>query len=284
MKKLLNTIVDSIRDFFCRIDDKNIITFLIVLLVISSINSVFLLIENDRLRTENFIAHSKNEKCIKQRDTQKDRIIILQDKLLDKDNYEIYTSYQKHIFDEYAKKVKFNKRENELKKIQHFVNALSDVRWDQKYIRIISGAFYDAAKKFDLDYRELIAVAWHENRFHPTRRSYAGARGVMQIMEFWVKNEEFRKQTGIEFVGDLDIPTFNIHAGAYVYKYYLDYWHRLGYRDKNYIRKLALLSYNRGSTTVLRLLRDGKDPENGYFQVIQKKHSKISNLEKTLNY
>ena len=163
-----------------------------------------------------------------------------------------------------------------------FINYLSKVKLEDEYVELIAGAFYDASIKYQMDSRELIATAWHESRFRPAAKSIVGATGVMQIMELWLKNDDFAFENEVYCKQDLLNPVKNIQAGAYIYNHYKKYWKRRGYKEDHNVRRLALLSYNRGKGRVSRLLRDGIDPANGYFKVISSKFDKLKKLEEKM--
>ncbi|MDH5766615.1 MAG: transglycosylase SLT domain-containing protein [Gammaproteobacteria bacterium] len=230
----------------------------------------------------NLAAVNENKKLAEVNYKLNEVIHVLESKYLDKEDEIILTKFQKTLVDHYDYIKEDNRRKREIDKIQNFITSISDEDLDEEYLKTISTAFYDASEKYELDYKELIAVAWHENRFHPTRKSNVGAVGVMQIMPLWVnRSAEFRSEIGAQEVSDLENPVLNIFGGAFIYRKYYDYWDNK-IKDKMMVRKLALLSYNRGKNKVRNLLKQGKNPENNYSIVVLSKLNKINNLEKNM--
>jgi len=208
------------------------------------------------------------------------KVKVLETYYFDKD--EDFSIYEKGFAKNYNDKHVVLQRVKGVRKNIIFINYLSYVDLKPDYVELIAGAFYDAALKYDMDSRELIATAWHESRFIPTSLSRVGATGVMQIMELWLKNDDFIFENDIYCKEDLIDPVKNINAGAYIYNHYKNYWKRRGYKKDFNVRRLALLSYNRGKGRVSKLMRDGINPANGYFKVITKKYNKLKKLEEKM--
>lgn len=199
--------------------------------------------------------------------------------------YEIpedFSIMEKSVAAIYAEKFMTLKRIEGVIKNIVFINYLSEVKLESAYVELIAGAFYDASITYQMDSRELIATAWHESRFKPSAKSKVGATGVMQIMALWLRNDKFNNATDVHDREDLLDPVKNIQAGAYIYDHYKRYWKRRGYKKDFNIRRLALLSYNRGSGRVSKLIRQGINPANGYFKVINRKFAKLKKLEKSM--
>lgn len=217
--------------------------------------------------------------------TEANQILIAKVKVLETNYFKVkedYSIYEKGIAKDYDDKLAVIKRVGGIKKNVIFIKYLSKVKLEPKFVELIAGAFYDASLKHSMDSRELIATAWHESRFKPQSRSHVGAIGVMQIMPLWLKNDNFVFDNEIHTREDLLDPVKNIHAGAYIYNHYKEYWMNRGYKKDYIVRRLALLSYNRGHRRVSYLMRNGKDPANGYFRVISKKYKKLIKLEKSM--
>lgn len=196
---------------------------------------------------------------------------------------ENYTIIEKGVAKDYTDKLALVVRTRGISKNVIFVNHLSKVTFDKKYVRLIAAAFYDAGLQYDIDPRELIATAWHESRFKPESRSDKGALGVMQVMPLWLENDSFIFANNVFTKKDLLDPVKSIQAGAYIYNHYKMYWKGRGYRNDYNVRRLALLSYNRGHRRVSNLLRSGENPANGYFRIIKLKYEKLKRLEKTMS-
>lgn len=212
-------------------------------------------------------------------------ILTAKVKVLETNFYKVgenYSIYEKGIAKDYNDNLASLDRIEGKRKNIMFINYLSYVKLDQDYVRKIAGAFYDAGVKYNIDSRELIATAWHESRFRPKSKSSMGARGVMQVMPLWLKNEDFVGSVDVYSREDLLDPVKSIQAGAYIYDHYRAYWKGRGYKKDHNVRRLALLSYNRGHGRVSRLMRDGINPANGYFKVVNYKYSKLIKFEKTM--
>lgn len=104
---------------------------------------------------------------------------------------------------------------------------------------------YDAilraeAEHFNIDWRLVAALMYHESKFNPNARSFGGAYGLMQFMP----------GTGPKFgVYPSSTPEVQIHGG---YKY-LERISKLwsGIKDENERLKFILASYNAGSGHIL---------------------------------
>jgi membrane-bound lytic murein transglycosylase F len=111
------------------------------------------------------------------------------------------------------------------------------------------------------DWRLLAALIYQESRFLPRGESWAGARGLMQLMP----------RTANEFGAfDLDDPRQSIKAGVGYLKFLDNYWQKK-ITDRNERLKFILASYNVGLSHVVdaRKLAEkyGKDPGIWYDNV-----------------
>jgi membrane-bound lytic murein transglycosylase F len=86
------------------------------------------------------------------------------------------------------------------------------------------------------DWRLLAAVVYQESRFHPEDESWAGAKGLMQLMP------ETAKRFGAT---DLNDPRQSIDAGVKYFKYLDRYWTKT-IKDPEERIKFILASYNAG--------------------------------------
>lgn len=105
------------------------------------------------------------------------------------------------------------------------------------------------------DWRLLASLIYQESRFLPKNESWAGARGLMQLMP----------RTANEFGAfDLDDPRQSINAGVGYLKFLDNYW-RNKITDSNERLKFILASYNVGLSHVIdaRRLAEkyGRDPQ-----------------------
>jgi membrane-bound lytic murein transglycosylase F len=111
------------------------------------------------------------------------------------------------------------------------------------------------------DWRFLASLIYQESRFEPQGESWAGAKGLMQLMP------ETAKQYGVT---DVEDPVQNIHAGVKYLKYLTNYWSSR-VTDSTERVKFVLASYNAGLAHVIdaRKLAEkyGMDPNVWYDNV-----------------
>ncbi|HEX5171729.1 MAG TPA: transporter substrate-binding domain-containing protein, partial [Cyclobacteriaceae bacterium] len=91
------------------------------------------------------------------------------------------------------------------------------------------------------DWRLLAAVIYQESRFHPEDESWAGARGLMQLMP------ETAERFG---ANDLNDPRQSLRAGVKYLKYLDRYWSKT-IKDPDERIKFVLASYNSGLGHIL---------------------------------
>ncbi len=97
------------------------------------------------------------------------------------------------------------------------------------------------AKKLDWDWRLLAAVVYQESKFTPTVESWAGARGLMQLMP------ETAKRFG---ANDLNDPGQSLKAGVGFLKYLDRFWIK-NIPDSTERLKFILASYNAGLSHIV---------------------------------
>ncbi len=102
---------------------------------------------------------------------------------------------------------------------------------------LVSETLFVEAKRNALDPLLLLAVASHESSFRKSAVSYAGARGLMQVMPATAK--AITDEMGIRYPGDsaLHDPVFSIKLGAY-------YLARMRHHEPRL--DMALTAYNMG--------------------------------------
>lgn len=108
-----------------------------------------------------------------------------------------------------------------------------------------------AAQEFGIEPRVAFGLVRTESSFRRTAVSYAGAIGYTQLLPStarWIEPGTTR--------ADLFDTRTNLRVGFKYLSYLIDKY------DGNV--RLALTAYNRGPGTVDRLLRQGRNPENGY--------------------
>jgi soluble lytic murein transglycosylase len=113
--------------------------------------------------------------------------------------------------------------------------------WQLSYPRPYSATVEAAAAEFDVDPLLVWAVMREESRYDPEALSYAGARGLMQVMpssQAWIA-----EQVGEDISpGDAFTPEASIRMGAWFLRFLLDYFD--GDLD------LVIAAYNGGAGSV----------------------------------
>lgn len=154
----------------------------------------------------------------------------------------------------------------EIKELQ---TQLSEKYWDQspyfafRKVRIPKGAIspYDRFfKKYapiiDWDWRLLASVAYHESKFDPTQRSWAGAIGLMQLMPRTAGNFGLSPQSALD-------PELNIEASVQYIKSLNLSFHKIKSKDERI--KFILAGYNCGPAHILDAMalaqKYGKNPQ-----------------------
>lgn len=99
----------------------------------------------------------------------------------------------------------------------------------------------NGAEELGWDWRLLASVVYQESRFNPYGESWAGARGLMQLMP------ETAKRFGVTNVND---PVQNIRAGVRYLKYLNQYW-STDVSDSTERLKFILASYNAGLSHII---------------------------------
>lgn len=99
----------------------------------------------------------------------------------------------------------------------------------------------EGADKLGWDWRLLAAIVYQESKFNPTDESWAGARGLMQLMP------ETAKRFGAT---DLKDPKQSLKAGVNYLMYLEKYWTRR-IPDQQERLKFVLASYNAGLSHIL---------------------------------
>jgi membrane-bound lytic murein transglycosylase F len=125
--------------------------------------------------------------------------------------------------------------------------------WDQ--------TFRESAKPMGMDWRLLAAIAYQESRFDPTARSWAGAQGVMQLMQ----------PTAVQFgAPNAFVAEANIKAGAKYLAWLDEQWKSITDPDERI--KFVLASYNAGPAHVedaRRLATRYKKDPNKWFDHVE---------------
>lgn len=126
----------------------------------------------------------------------------------------------------------------------------------------------DAAKKYNIDYKIIMAVINTESSFNSKAVSKSGAVGLMQLMPVTAREMGLTVNSTIDERLD---PKKNIEAGvAYLAKYHKIISNHFGKEDWN----LSLAGYNCGPN---RVIREGKIPNIAETQNYVKKINKYLN-------
>ncbi len=104
------------------------------------------------------------------------------------------------------------------------------------------------AAELNWDWRILAALIYRESQFNPKAKSWAGARGLMQLMPV------VAKKYGVKNIND---PVQNLKAGMKYLKWLDKYWSKY-ISDKNERIKFVLASYNIGYGHILDARRLAK--------------------------
>ena len=116
----------------------------------------------------------------------------------------------------------------------------------------LASAIYDISQEEGVDAEVAYGLVKTESTFRTRAVSYAGARGLTQVLPStarWMMPE-------IQQASQLFQPETNLRVGFRYLRYLLDKY------DGD--THLALLAYNRGPGTVDRILDRGGNPDNGY--------------------
>lgn len=154
----------------------------------------------------------------------------------------------------------------EIKELQ---NQLFEKYWEHspyfafRKVKIPKGAispydrfFQKYAPLIDWDWRLLAAVAYHESKFDPSQRSWAGAQGLMQLMPRTAANFGLNKQSVLD-------PELNIEASVQYIKSLNLSFRKVQSKDERI--KFILAGYNSGPAHILDAMalaqKHGKNPQ-----------------------
>jgi soluble lytic murein transglycosylase-like protein len=132
----------------------------------------------------------------------------------------------------------------------------------------LASSIYAAAREEDIRPEVAFGLVRAESSFRPRVVSSAGAVGLTQVLPStgrWIVPGTTRR--------DLMDPETNLRVGFRYLRYLLDRY------DGD--EALALTAYNRGPGTVDRHLRQGRNPDNGYVEMVltgrSRKHTNLMN-------
>jgi hypothetical protein len=135
--------------------------------------------------------------------------------------------------------------------IEENIERFSDFGLTQE----LAAEIYDHAVQEEIDPDMAFGLVMAESGFKNSATSHVGAVGLTQLMPrtaAWM-------EPGVR-TSDLRDSETNLRIGFKYLRYLLDKY------DED--ARLALLAYNRGPGTVDRVLKQGKNPDNGYVQMV----------------
>jgi len=117
---------------------------------------------------------------------------------------------------------------------------------DRERLVQMRGLFETYAARYDMDWLELVAQGYQESGLDQSRRSSAGAIGVMQLLQSTASD----RSVGIDDIHDLEN---NIHAGAKYMAHLLSRYLTDPEMDRAVKMDFAWASYNAGPNRIRRL-------------------------------
>jgi len=130
------------------------------------------------------------------------------------------------------------------KSVDYVKNSYKDD--DQKRFEVASIFFKKYADTYDFDWLMLAALAYQESGIDQSKRSHAGAVGVMQILPSTAKD----KNVGVP---DIEKIAPNIHAGTKYLRFIMDRYFNDPDIDELNRMLLSFASYNAGPNKILQL-------------------------------
>jgi len=131
-------------------------------------------------------------------------------------------------------------------------------------IRKVARTMYDASRRYDVDYRLVLAVMDAESNFRHDVVSDAGAIGIMQVKR--VVAREFSEEVGIPYERDvLHCPHANVRFGIYY----------LSWLSRHYDNDYAILyAYNVGYTRARQNMQRSSEPKTGYTRKVMEEYER----------
>jgi len=131
-------------------------------------------------------------------------------------------------------------------------------------LRDIARTMYDAARRYEVDYRLVLAVIDAESNFRHNVVSDAGAVGIMQVKP--VVAREFSEEVGIPYRRDvLQCPHANVRFGVYY----------LSWLSRHYDNEYAVLyAYNVGFTRARQNMQRNSEPKTGYTRKVMEEYER----------
>jgi len=131
-------------------------------------------------------------------------------------------------------------------------------------LREVARTMYDASRRYEVDYRLVLAVMDAESNFRHDVVSDRGAIGIMQVKP--VVAREFSDEVGIPYRQNvLRCPHANVRFGVY----YLSWLSR--YYDNEYA---VLYAYNVGFTRARQNMQRSSEPKTWYTRKVMEEYEK----------
>jgi membrane-bound lytic murein transglycosylase MltF len=137
-----------------------------------------------------------------------------------------------------------------LKSTKWVRNSLSDEEF-QRFKEAVQ-FFKKYAEMYDFDWLLIAALAYQESRIDQSKRSPAGAIGVMQLLPSTATD----RNVGIQNIEKIEN---NIHAGVKYLRFMIDRYYAKEPMDRLNKGLFALASYNAGPAKVARLRKEARD-------------------------
>ncbi len=131
-------------------------------------------------------------------------------------------------------------------------------------LRDVARTMYDASRRYEVDYRLVLAVMDAESNFRHDVVSDAGAIGIMQVKP--VVAREFSDEVGIPYKRDiLHCPHANVRFGVYY----------LSWLSRHYDNEYAVLyAYNVGFTRARQNMQRSSEPKTWYTRKVMEEYER----------
>ena len=131
-------------------------------------------------------------------------------------------------------------------------------------LREVARTMYDASRRYDVDYRLVLAVMDAESNFRHDVVSDAGAIGIMQVKPIVAR--EFSEKVGIPYERDiLHCPHANVRFGVYY----------LSWLSRHYDNEYAVLyAYNVGYTRARQNMQRNSEPKTWFTRKVMEEYER----------
>ena len=131
-------------------------------------------------------------------------------------------------------------------------------------LREVAKTMYDASRRYDVDYRLVLAVMDAESNFRHDVVSEAGAIGIMQVKPIVAR--EFSDEVGIPYARDvLHCPHANVRFGVYY----------LSWLSRHYDNEYAVLyAYNVGYTRARQNMQRNSEPKTWFTRKVMEEYER----------